>query len=122
MLLVLVCSCPCLWSNTLVTAKLHHTNIVPVFEVGHDKEYSFYAMQLIKGQGLDHVIDDLLDLRRALDELPDRMRATVCLHYLSDLTVEQVADTLDVSPGTVKSNLHDARNRLRTVLGEVSDA
>ena len=66
--------------------------------------------------------DDLLDLRRALDELPDRMRATVCLHYLSDLTVEQVADTLDVSPGTVKSNLHDARNRLRTVLGEVSDA
>ena len=49
-------------------AKLHHTNIVPVFEVGHDKEYSFYAMQLIKGQGLDHVIDDLLDLRRQRSE------------------------------------------------------
>lgn len=44
-------------------ARLHHTNIVPVFEVGHDNEYSFYAMQLIKGQGLDHVIDDLRDLR-----------------------------------------------------------
>ena len=44
-------------------AKLHHTNIVPVFEVGHDKEYSYYAMQLIQGQGLDHVINDLLDIR-----------------------------------------------------------
>ena len=44
-------------------ARMHHTNIVPVFEVGHDNDYSFYAMQLIKGQGLDHVIDDLRDLR-----------------------------------------------------------
>ena len=42
---------------------MHHTNIVPVFEVGHDHEYAFYAMQLIKGQGLDHVIGDLRDLR-----------------------------------------------------------
>lgn len=44
-------------------AKMHHTNIVPVFEVGHENEYSFYAMQLIKGQGLDHVIADLRELR-----------------------------------------------------------
>lgn len=66
--------------------------------------------------------DDLLDLRRALDDLPERMRATVCLHYLADLSIEQVADALDVSTGTVKSNLHDARNRLRSILGEVSDA
>ena len=44
-------------------ARMHHTNIVPVFDVGHDSDYSFYAMQLIKGQGLDHVIADLRDLR-----------------------------------------------------------
>ena len=51
----------------------------------------------------------------------DRMRAAVCLHYLSDLPVEEVAATLEVSPGTVKSNLHDARTRLRELLEEVSD-
>ena len=44
-------------------AKMHHTNIVPVFEVGQDKDHSFYAMQLIQGQALDHVIGDLRDLR-----------------------------------------------------------
>ena len=33
-------------------ARMHHTNIVPVFEVGHDDEHVFYAMQLIQGQGL----------------------------------------------------------------------
>src|SRR5262249_28357245 len=30
-------------------ARLHHTNIVPVFEVGRDRDVSFYAMQLIQG-------------------------------------------------------------------------
>jgi serine/threonine protein kinase len=45
-------------------ARLHHTNIVPVFEVGRDGETAFYAMQFIQGQGLDQVIDELVWLRR----------------------------------------------------------
>jgi WD40 repeat protein len=40
-------------------ARLHHTNIVPVFEVGRDGDVAFYAMQFIQGQGLDQVIDEL---------------------------------------------------------------
>lgn len=40
-------------------AKMHHTNIVPVFEVGNDGDYFFYAMQLIAGRGLDEIIDEL---------------------------------------------------------------
>ena len=44
-------------------ARLHHTNIVPVFEVGRDGDVAFYAMQFIQGQGLDHVIDELKQVR-----------------------------------------------------------
>jgi WD40 repeat protein/tRNA A-37 threonylcarbamoyl transferase component Bud32 len=44
-------------------AKLHHTNIVPVFEVGQDGDTCFYAMQFIQGQGLDEVIEELHRLR-----------------------------------------------------------
>ena len=40
-------------------AKLHHTNIVPVFEVGEESSVVYYAMQLIAGQSLDLVIDEL---------------------------------------------------------------
>ncbi len=65
--------------------------------------------------------DELLDLRRAVASLPDRMRSAVCLHYLAGLPVDEVAATLEVAPGTVKSNLHDARIRLRTALTEDSD-
>jgi serine/threonine protein kinase/WD40 repeat protein/Tfp pilus assembly protein PilF len=44
-------------------AKLHHTNIVPVFEFGQDGEVCFYAMQFIQGQGLDQIVDELRRLR-----------------------------------------------------------
>lgn len=37
-------------------ARMHHTNIVPIFEVGQADGYLFYAMQLIRGNSLDHSI------------------------------------------------------------------
>jgi WD40 repeat protein/tetratricopeptide (TPR) repeat protein len=45
-------------------ARLHHTNIVPVFEVGQDGDVVFYAMQFIQGQGLDAVIEELARYRQ----------------------------------------------------------
>ena len=41
-----------------VTAKLHHTNIVPVYEVGEEGNYLFYAMQLIEGRSLHELIEE----------------------------------------------------------------
>src|SRR6516164_2492582 len=45
------------------SARLHHTNIVPVFEVGQHDQVCYYAMQFIQGQSLDAVIDELQRLR-----------------------------------------------------------
>ena len=45
-------------------AKLHHTNIVPVFEVGEQGKQSFYAMQFIDGESLDKVIRKLRNFRQ----------------------------------------------------------
>jgi WD40 repeat protein/serine/threonine protein kinase/tetratricopeptide (TPR) repeat protein len=45
-------------------ARLHHTNIVPVFGVGECEGVHYYAMQFIQGQGLDIVIDVLRALRK----------------------------------------------------------
>jgi serine/threonine protein kinase/WD40 repeat protein len=44
-------------------ARLHHTNIVPVFAVGEHDEVPFYAMQYIAGHSLEAVLDDLRRLR-----------------------------------------------------------
>jgi serine/threonine protein kinase len=40
-------------------AKLHHTNIVPVYATGEEDGTHFYAMELIDGPSLDHVIKEL---------------------------------------------------------------
>ena len=45
-------------------ARLHHTNIVPVFEVGQEGDVAFYAMQFIQGQGLEQVVEELVRLGR----------------------------------------------------------
>src|SRR6202043_3801143 len=37
-------------------AKLHHTNIVPIYATGEEDGTHFYAMELIDGQSLDYVI------------------------------------------------------------------
>src|SRR6476619_6612493 len=37
-------------------AKLHHTNIVPVYATGEQDGWHFYAMELIDGPSLDHVL------------------------------------------------------------------
>ena len=44
-----------------LASRLHHTNIVPVFGVGSEKQYFYYAMQFINGVDLRHIIDDLKD-------------------------------------------------------------
>jgi WD40 repeat protein/serine/threonine protein kinase len=40
-------------------ARLHHTNIIPVFDVGEHDGTTFYAMQFIRGQGLDKIVEQL---------------------------------------------------------------
>src|SRR5262249_51641888 len=48
-------------------ARLHHTNIVPVFDFGEQDGICYYAMQYIAGIGLDDVLDDVRRLRAAAD-------------------------------------------------------
>src|SRR5262249_32890524 len=45
-------------------ARLHHTNIVPVFGVGEQDGLHYYVMQFIPGLGLDSVLDELRRLRQ----------------------------------------------------------
>ena len=44
-------------------ARLHHASIVPVFGVGEHEGVYYYVMQLIDGQGLDTIIEQLRQLR-----------------------------------------------------------
>ena len=47
-------------------AKLHHTNIVPVFDYGEQDGVCYYAMQCIDGVSLERVLEDVRRLPRRL--------------------------------------------------------
>jgi RNA polymerase sigma-70 factor (ECF subfamily) len=70
---------------------------------------------------LDPSLDLDVDLARAVAALPDRQRLAICLHYLADLSVIDVAAAMGLAEGTVKSHLHDARKALQQTLGAPHD-
>jgi serine/threonine-protein kinase len=49
--------------ETRAAAKLHHTNIVPVFGIGEHEGVCYYAMQFIDGRPLDAVLNEIRRLR-----------------------------------------------------------
>ena len=55
-------------------------------------------------------------LVRALERLPERDRLVVAYRYLFELSELETAEALDVRPGTVKSRLSRAMDRLRKEL------
>jgi RNA polymerase sigma-70 factor (ECF subfamily) len=61
----------------------------------------------VEGPGPDQVV--LVD---ALRELPPQQRRTLTLHYLCDLTVEQIAGETGLSTSTVKTHLVRGRTAL----------
>ncbi|MFG3604226.1 RNA polymerase sigma factor [Micromonospora chersina] len=63
-----------------------------------------------------------LALLAALRGLPEGQRQALALHYLVDLPVDEVAMTLGVSPGTVKSRLSRGRQALAALLADSDTA
>jgi len=68
----------------------------------------------------DHADDTALsiDIQRALLQVPEDFRVVMILHDVQDLPHEEVAATLGIPVGTVKSRLHRGRVALARALGE----
>ena len=72
-----------------------------------------------RGPGPAQVYDDSHfddDVQRALDALPPDFRAAVVLCDLEELSYEEIAATLGIKIGTVRSRIHRGRSQLRAAL------
>jgi RNA polymerase sigma factor (sigma-70 family) len=62
---------------------------------------------------------ELMDLERAIRDLPDGYRTVLMLHDVEGYRHDEIAGQLGISVGTSKSQLHHARRRVRTALNGV---
>lgn len=75
-------------------------------------------LDLVRTDEPDGSTADRLLVREALSRLTDRQRMAVILRYLEDLSVEQTAELMRCSPGTVKKLAARGLAALREAIGD----
>jgi RNA polymerase sigma-70 factor (ECF subfamily) len=91
--------------------------------INHGQMRSLYRQYLhdlepageIDDPGPNH-LDDAEQIHHGLLQLAVPHREVLTLHFLENMTVEQIAHVLEIPAGTVKSRLYHARRALRDVL------
>jgi RNA polymerase sigma-70 factor (ECF subfamily) len=56
------------------------------------------------------------EILEAIDSLGDKHRMVVILRYYAGMSNEEIAESMDLPSGTVRSRLHTARQRLKQIL------
>ena len=79
-------------------AKLHHTNIVPVFDVGQADGIAYYAMQLVEGSGVDLLLSQWFGQASqhqsdAETIAPSIVRKTLASNEMSEHTIVGLPET-----------------------------
>jgi serine/threonine protein kinase/Flp pilus assembly protein TadD len=94
-------------------ARLHHTNIVPVFAVGEQDGLQFYVMQFIHGLGLDEVLSELRRQREAHQKTPVPAYATG--------SAPQIAESLTTGRFAIPDErMRAEETELKLTRGEIS--
>jgi len=63
-----------------------------------------------------HIAESRQNVQNALNSLPENQKEVIELKYFWDLTLEEVARTLEIPLGTIKTRLTAARKRLMDLL------
>lgn len=95
--------------NYLKKAKPMHLS--DMTEDGED-----FELEDIDGEIPDELLEnkDVIEcVRRVVESLPEEQRMCVILRYYDEMSLQEIADTLEVSLGTVKSRLSRASKKMR---------
>ncbi|MDR0897124.1 MAG: sigma-70 family RNA polymerase sigma factor [Oscillospiraceae bacterium] len=62
------------------------------------------------------------DLHRAIDDLPEKLRLPLVLHYIEGYTLQEVATIIHLPVTTIRNRLYAARKKLQMELQEGKEA
>lgn len=91
--------------------NLHRSRFRRIARERRATSATHHASQSVIAEPADHVW-------RAILALPRGQRTCVALRFYEDMTEQEIANTLGVSVGTVKTQLNRAMTRLRSALEE----
>lgn len=79
-----------------------------------DDELVFEMEDRTDTSSLEHIMrkEEAMQISAAIKKLPVKQRTVVVLYYYNALSVKEIAGTLGITTGTVKSRLYTARNRI----------
>ena len=63
--------------------------------------------------------DLALEVRRALEQLPEQMKKIFVKRYFEGLKTQEIADQLDISPNTINTQLKRGKQKLRDFLKDL---
>lgn len=104
-----------LWKSD-IRKKARRAAIAPCGNINQENENLLYSGENIEENYLEKAL--LEEITRIIEALPEKFRVPLTLHYLFDLSIEQVAETIKKPPGTIKSRLFKGRNLIKKKLEE----
>lgn len=57
--------------------------------------------------------EEIERIRQTVQTLPDKLRIVILMHFMEELSVEEIAGILGIPAGTVKSRIHKAKRVLK---------
>ena len=88
-----------------------------------DDEASGFGFLLSDGLTPEELYDrkqEVLNIRRSVRSLPEKFREVIYLFYYAGQSIKEIAETLRIPQGTVKSRLNHAKKALAGLLKEES--
>ena len=107
-----------LWKNRR-RKEAWRNRIASVVSLTEEQEENLTGGVEISPEETYLVNEEMQIVRSTVDKLPEKLKVCVLLFYMEDLSVAQVAKTLKLPEGTVKSRLFQARKLLEKELENV---
>lgn len=87
--------------------------------LSEDKQFLFDEIE-DENQNVEEVLEeqDVKIIKECINKLSDEQRLVIIAYYYDDLKVDEIAEMMDISSGTVKSRLYSARKNLKDKIEE----
>lgn len=77
------------------------------------RDLPFEEIEVQEDQGADGQREEKMDLRNAIDHLPEELKTIIILRFYEEFKIEEIAEITDTKLSTTKTRLYKALNMIK---------